>query len=341
MGDNLTRIVIKTMVHKALRDIREAPERSTRNLVDLAMNCASGRFQERFFQTAQKMLTNEESAYYTMAQNIVKNVEEERLVTFGMNVGYNGCTYGAKWIRKIEAEQGFNIPWTISLEITPDSFADHEAHYHARIKEGESLGIYTWCLFSKGNVVSCVNLAAAHPNSAFCLFCHSEEITPGLIINLNDVNNLMLVVLFDDFAETACSLLREAGALYSLYYPYTEKDLSKIEDGSLLREMELIKPAFAVLVPEKKCAQALLERVYQVVNQARMKQTYAMIAWELYQDNRMIDRIISGDECWVSFDSHGEEYQTLACMPANGCNLFENDLASLLKHMFPKSVITE
>lgn len=341
MGDNLTRIVIKTMVRKALRDIREDPERSTRNLVDMAMNCANGRFQERFFQTAQQMLTNEESAYYTLARNIVENVAEERLLTFGMNLGYNGCTYGAKWIRKIEAEQGFNIPWTISLEITADSFADHEAHYHGRIEEGECLGIYTWCLFSKGSVVSCINLAAAHPNSAFCLFCHSEEITPGLITYLNDVNNLMLLVLFDDLAETACALLREAEVLYSIYYPYSEKDLSKIEDGSLLREMERTKPAFAALVPDQKCSEALQERVYQVVYQARMNQTYAMIVWELYQDHRMIDRIISGDECWASFDSHGEGYHTLDRMPAFGCNLFENDLASLLKQMFPKSVVIE
>ena len=89
MAANTTRILIETIVRKTLRDIQNAPERSVRNLVDMALNFSNGRFQKRFFEGAQQMLTNEHSAYYPLVRNVVSNVEHERLLRFGLNIGYN------------------------------------------------------------------------------------------------------------------------------------------------------------------------------------------------------------------------------------------------------------
>ena len=92
MAASTNRILIETFVRKALRDIQSAPERSIRNLVDMGLTFSKGRFQTRLFQSVQHMLTDEHSAYYPLVRNIVTNVEHERLLNFGMNVGYNSCT---------------------------------------------------------------------------------------------------------------------------------------------------------------------------------------------------------------------------------------------------------
>lgn len=42
----LARTIIETMLNKALRDIERDPDRSIRNLIDLGINFAKGRFQQ-------------------------------------------------------------------------------------------------------------------------------------------------------------------------------------------------------------------------------------------------------------------------------------------------------
>lgn len=96
MENNMSRILIETVVRRTLKDMKENPERSIRNLVDMALHFSEGRFQKNFFQAAQTMLKNENSPYYALLRNISSSVDTERLVTFGMNLGYNSCTLGAK-----------------------------------------------------------------------------------------------------------------------------------------------------------------------------------------------------------------------------------------------------
>ena len=64
MEDNVSRALIETVVRRALRDIDDSPERSSRNLIDMALTFAEGRFQQTIFQTAQRLLCDEHSAYY-------------------------------------------------------------------------------------------------------------------------------------------------------------------------------------------------------------------------------------------------------------------------------------
>ena len=92
MGNDTSRILIETIVRKTLREIKASPGRSTRNLIDMALNFSEGRFQRNFFEAAQTMLTNEKSPYYELIRDTVAHVDCERLLRFGMNVGYHGCT---------------------------------------------------------------------------------------------------------------------------------------------------------------------------------------------------------------------------------------------------------
>ena len=89
MENSLSRILIETTVRQTLKGLQEDPKRSIRNLVDMALQFSEGRFQNRFFETAQTMLKNEGSAYYALVQDATSHIETEHLVTFGMNLGYN------------------------------------------------------------------------------------------------------------------------------------------------------------------------------------------------------------------------------------------------------------
>ena len=105
MTANTSRILIETTVRKTIKDIANDPERSIRRVVDMAVNFSNGRFQKHLFVSAQKMLSNDQSAYYSLVRDTVGNINTEKLVHFGMNLGYNSCTAGAKILREIEEKR--------------------------------------------------------------------------------------------------------------------------------------------------------------------------------------------------------------------------------------------
>lgn len=337
MGENISRILVQTVVKRALNDLKEAPERTLRNLVDMAQQFAGGRFQQQFFQSAQKMLENENSAYFPLIKDTVEHVGDDRLLTFGMNLGYNSCTVGAGIIRELEAKRGYNIPWAVTMQLAPGMTSSHIQQYSGVIGQGEALGIYTWLLFAHGSAEASMSLMDEHPNCAFTLFCRGEDLCGRVLDEICERNNLMLALPFDDEAETICSRLREAGLLYSLYHVYGENDLPLIESGDLFFDMARLHPAFSALIPAKGCDDRIQSRVYNVLCRARLEQTYRTLLWELYRDGLMVDKIISDDGCWVSFSASGEFYG----IGDNGVRQLygsmDTPLAELFRQAFPKA----
>ncbi|MCC8162196.1 MAG: hypothetical protein LIO86_03255 [Lachnospiraceae bacterium] len=171
MADSMSRILIETIVRRTLKDLKDSPERSVRNLVDMALNSSEGRFQRSFFTVAETMLKNEKSAYYDVIKDVVANVETERILQFGMNLGYNSCTEGAEKIRKKEAACGFNIPWTISLNIDMEKVTENPESYDTVLSQGKKLGVYTWMLHAHGLLQEVLPLMRRHTDCAFVLFC--------------------------------------------------------------------------------------------------------------------------------------------------------------------------
>ena len=309
MGVNNSEILIRTLLRNGIHDMQDSPHRAIRKMVDMAAIFANGAFQQQFFQTAQQMLEDESSGYYTLVQNLVRNTDEERLITYGMNLGFNGCTRGASQIRRMEAEEGFNIPWSISIEISGNDFHEKESRYQELIRQGEELGIYCWMLFPEQEPYEILSLARQHPDSAFAVVCPSGSNIGVLIDEAQDCNNLMVAVPYDSLAGTASGMLRDAGFLYCLYHPYNADSLPDIENGHLLEQIEALNPAFCVLIPEKDCPEAVQAKVHQAVLEGRLSQDYRMILWEFIRDSMLVDSVISEEGCWAAFDKDGSFHE--------------------------------
>lgn len=100
----------ESIVRRSFFEIKKDPKRAIRKLVDIGQETAGGRLQQKFMAMAQQLLKKDDSPYYLLIQNTIKQVDEERLLTFGMNLGWNSFTQGAKQIRSNEEKLGFNIP---------------------------------------------------------------------------------------------------------------------------------------------------------------------------------------------------------------------------------------
>lgn len=334
----MSRILVETVVKKALAAIKEDPERGTRNLVDMALQFAEGRFQQELFSAIQTMLQNEHSAYYNLVRDVVSRTDAERLLTFGMNVGYNGCTVGARHIRENERKLGCNIPWTVSIRPDGARWADDRARYDRLIGEGETLGIYVWAVFAGERPQDLLCLAKAHPASAFCVFCRAEDLTEVFLEEALEYNNIMLLVRYDEAAADVCASLQRMGLLYSVWYPYGTKDLEDIINGDLFYSAQQLAPAFTVLLAEPECPMEVRRLVCQAVRSARNDQRFQTLLWEMESDNCLVDSIISGDSCLVSFDGAGRLCAGTGKTWGERGNIFHGSLLKILQGAYPKTV---
>lgn len=336
MRNNTSRILIETIVKKTLADIQEAPQRSIRNLIDMALYFSNGRFQRSFFAMAQTMLQKETSAYYGLIEDIANHVDSERIFRFGMNVGYNSCTLGARTIREIEAKEGYNIPWIISLYIDSQTFSDKLSDYQRILSQGESIGVYTWILFPSGYSKEIVSLIQEHPNCAFALFCNPKDGYSFFIHDIAACKNVMLVIQYREDTAKVCDLLRKEKMLYSVYYCYQEKDMDDIRKGRLFDRIQQLHPVFTALMADSACTEDSIQQIYQVIKQNREQQLFQTVLWEIEYDSNAVDSVISSEPCSAKFDAAGYLMIKQNNTRENTLNLFENDLSSVLKQAFPK-----
>jgi len=336
MNNNTSKIIIETIVRKALKEIQDSPKRNIRNLVDLALHFSTGRFQEHFFKVAQNMLKTESSSYYDLIQDAVNNISANQLITLGMNIGYNSCTTGAAHIRSIESKENYNIPWTIKLNIDSNSYFNNFNKLSEVVEEGESLGIYTWHIMCKDSPEYLLPFISNYPDSAFILFVQTSDLSPSFIDDIDGLNNLMLVIEYEENAEVLYKELRNRKIAYSLSFTYSEDDYCSISNGDLFISLQQYHPLFTVLIANKCCSKQIKQKVYDEICNLREQQILCTVPWELSEDTLYIDSVISNEPCSIEFDIDGN-----LCIPkGNTLSRNLNIYSNTLKFILHRSLVT-
>lgn len=331
MEKDLTRLLIETTIRRALKQGEASPERETRNLVDLGLNFSHGRFQTRILSAAQKMLQNEKSAYYTLIKDVLTHIDRERLLTFGVNLGYEGCTKGAKVIRQTEAEGGFNVPWALTLQISAAKLAAQPKAYAGIFRQSAQLGIHTYLLFSKEDMCPLFPTLAAQETSAFILCPRARQITEEFVAALDEAPNVMVAVRWEEGAQEACARLRVAKIPYSVLMQYTESDKTRILDGSWVASVLPAHPACAFLLAASSCTEETQREIYQYVLGVREQQQHPVLLMDVKQDIMFIDKYLSDDICFVGFDAQGVLHTNDGIFEADEYNIFHRELRDILK----------
>ncbi len=332
MPRDINRILIEAAVKKALKDMEESPKRAARNLVDLGADFSGGRFQKRFLGVAQKMLCNEDSAYYELITDMITHVDREILLEFGINLGYNSCTRGAAKIRSIEAQRNFNIPWSLSLVIEEKELEEKGDVYASLLEQGTALGIYTYLLFlQSGDPKRLFSLVKGRPDCAFVVFLKGVQVTKEYREMAGAVKNVMTAVCGEEAMEEACGALRKNGLLYGVYGKYSQGNKDGILNGSWLAAMKKGKPYFAFLAAKEDCTDQTRREVYEYVLTVRNSQSQPVVLMDLKQDTLTIDGIISDGICMAAFDPKGQLHTNEGMKEGEQYNIFQNSLESILQ----------
>ena len=336
MNHSANQSIIEATVSSAIKRIENDPERSIRNLVDMGLMFCNGKFQQRFLAEAQRMLENENSSYYRIIPDLISNVDSKRITTFGINLGYQSCTKGARIIRKIEAEKSCNVPWCISLELEKETYYQKKEEYFSLIEQGQSLGIYTWFVNPYSDMISTLELAEHFSDSAFVIVCKPEDIAEIMLDEFSEIYNVFFIVNYNEGIEDACAILRKRKFLFSVVYKYQEHDIENILNHSILYDLCSLHSLFSLFYADATCPLEMQQRVYEYVKEMRYKQSFQTVPFDFIYDVRFIDEIISEDAVSIHFDSHGICHTHLDAKYITTYNIFHETLIDILKQAVPK-----
>lgn len=332
----MTKVLVESTIRRTLKNIQESPERTIRNLIDLGLNFSNSRYQTRFLQQAQKMLQNQNSAYYDLVKHLIATVDHDIITTFGVNVGYNSCTKGAKRIREIEAAKRFNIPWALHLAINEEKLKKEPDFYPSVIQQGTVLGIYMYLLFINGHPEKVLPIIQNQPECAFILFLNGQQISDTFIKEMQTIKNVMISVEIDQDLFKTCQKFQNAKLLYAAHSCYSEQNKENIINGDWLNSVLPVRPAFALLQSDSSCTQQTQREVYQYVINIRDGQKLPLICMDIKQDTLMIDRVISDGECMVGFGADGSLRTHEGFNQDDRFNIFRHPLEDILQDVSKK-----
>lgn len=333
---DMNRLLIEATVQRTLERLNDAPEREMRNLIDMGLEFSEGRFQKQIFCTAQTMLQNPNSAYYTLVKHAASDISHERLLHFGMNVGYESCTKGAATIRAIEAKENFNIPWALTLSLNKSKLAKGNTYYQKILEQSTALGIYTTLLIVNDAACEVLPLLKSQPRMAFVLFVKGYDVTDEWLGTIQAVKNVMICVADDTAMPNACRKLYNARMLYGIYRTYNDHTADNVLSDAWLTHIQSQRPSFAILIAQTDCSPQTAATIYNFTKRMREEQHYPFILMALQQDLQLIDQIISDDQCMVGFDQKGQLHTIDGCSHNPAHNVFAHPLKDILKNALKK-----
>ncbi len=340
----LIHAIIKTAVENGIRYIEDNPKRGLRNLLDLGEYFASGRFQKVFFDLAHEILNNEDSCYYDIIENLVKNTNHKILTTYGINMGYNSFTYGANIIREYEKNNAYNVPWTIVFNFEEESGENLTSQeISGIIKSGKNMGIYSYMiLLDKNNILDMLyDIFDKNDDCAFTLFIAPDIISEETIAKIENASNICILVLIDNLDNSTedmterLNIMRRHKCLYGGYCYYDDSNAEGITSGAAESELLTLNLNFAVFIKKHGCSKQTAEDVFNYILKTRIKINSPVFMIDFYEDQEYIDRIISEEPCFLSINGAGR-----ICVPnvenETEYNVRCASLKDVLKHTMPE-----
>ncbi len=340
----LIHAIITAAVKNGIRYIEDNPKRGVRNLLDLGEYFAAGRFQKVFFELAHEILNNEDSCYYDIIENLVKNTDHKNLTAYGINLGYNSFTYGANIIREHEKKHGYNVPWAIVFNFEEkQENALTGTEISNIINSGKNIGIYSYMiLFGKNNISDTLyDIIEKNDNCAFTLFIDPDMISEETAQRIVGVSNVCIFASVNDYDHANVSmvekfdLLGKYKCLYGGYYCYDDSNVKNITDGTTSEILSALNLNLAYFIKNQGCSDKIAENICDYIYKTRIKINSPVFSIDFYGDFTRIDKIISTESCFLSIGSGGQ-----VCVSdiysATEHNIRETSLENILSCTMPK-----
>ena len=213
MDYNSTRSFTMTLSHRAVGDIRRGGFRRLRNYVEMCATLAKKPQQQDFFAYAQKALQRTDSCYYSLIHRLLDSVDEDRICTVGVNMGFGGLIYGASELKKQADADGQPIAWVTAARCGDERLNE-------LVPKAAKHGNFVWLLDAMDtDPTRVVPLAKANPQSAFGLLTDPTALTEECVQVLAACQNLVVMPLLQtpELTPEACRAARRMKAQKMFY----------------------------------------------------------------------------------------------------------------------------
>lgn len=333
---DMTRLLIERVVDRAIRGMRRDTGRTLRNLVELGWTHAKGRSQNVFLSNIHDMLTDEKSPYYRTARNAVRNVDAETLKAFGITLGYDALTVGAREKRTMEKALGTGIPWIVTIECAGEGGGMTPEAIGRVIADGKAMGIHTWALRGQaGDIARLDAVLRRHGDCAFLAFARMGSGAPDALAGSMDLRHVMwLLSPWDPGFAEGYRLLRGRQCLTSLFFPYHGEDILGMLDTEIAPLAAGLEDAFVMLVADAGTPARARHAVHAHIERARGEQRYPFILVEYDGDALAVEGAVSGSPCCLTIAANGDVYAQLAQTPTRE-NVLRDSLCAIIPLVMP------
>lgn len=294
----ITRAIIDSTVERGIREVEEDPKRSIRKLTDMGRMFNRGPFLDEIYAMVQDLLRNDDSTYYTVIENLLRNTSHQNLKDFGTNIGYNGFTIGRKTIQGLAEVKPFHIPWCISIRINPSRHSSITvSEIESCVQQGRPLGIYCYVIRIEESL-ACLNklLSMFHSNPDCSFFCllPDQPLHPEHLKTIASLTNTMFLIPADTpAAMTNIEALRSRKVWYSVYFYYNNETAGEWMTGKHWDGLTRYNSGFVLSVAEDSCSPKTAARMGKYCRNMRTHPVYPFICFDFYSDLIQIDKIIS------------------------------------------------
>ena len=330
--------MIETAVKHGFKEMREDPKRSMRRLADLGRQFSKSRFQDDIFSVIQEVLQKEDSAYYTMIENALANINEESLETFGINVGYNAWVCGARSLRRDEIRTGHALPDTLLLRYDAGCTDGLTIPVLDQlIRQGSELGIFFYFIQETGTAsdsYELLDLFQKYPECAFVYARSTGRLTAAQIQVLKMLHNT-LILLPDEDPETllTAQLLQDQKVLYSISFRYSGLEDCQRRFESAIQHALSLESTFFVGIADDSVERGEVDEIAKFCYQERLEQEYSSILIDYYGDTAALTRKIMGHGYLLELGADGS---VLAPDTARGQKYTDQtDLSQFLRDVMP------
>lgn len=312
--EKFTYKMIETTVGKGLKYIEENGNRGVRYFIDLGEHFSKGKFQKMFFETAKKMLSDENSKYYTIAQKTIHTVDHRILKKFGINLGYNSLTYGTKLIRENEQVFEQNIPWSIIFDFEKTEYTVNSTDLSEFLCVCESLGIFC-CHFFAGDNKNALDevlpILKEHEDSSYFIFAEPQSVSDEMIDIISDAGNIAIVLRYEtdkDHSPYVLVLekLNNKKCIYGIYSVYDEENVHYILSKENLTAYQASCSTFIYFVRKEKLNKTINNQFVNSLKLINNQNEYQMYFIDFYEQISYMDHIVSSQNTIISIDGEGQ-----------------------------------
>ncbi len=284
----ITKAMIESTVDHGIKSMEEDPKRSMRRLCDLGRQFSKSRCQDYLFGIIQELLENEDSSYYDLVANALKNTDHGTIRDFGVAFGYTSWTYGARMLRSFEKKTGHAAPLTLMLRFQPDlagglSISDIDNI----IQQGTAIGIFSYFIREVGgssDSYEIINLFRKYPDCGFAYFRSSGRLTAAQIQMMKLCKNLLTLLPCED-SETALTapFLRDNKILFGISALYNSA-YSTEQVSEALRNVIPSEATFFIPIADDSVPESEIQKFTDLCYKSRLEQNYPVFVMDYYGD---------------------------------------------------------